>query len=126
MSFDEFTLLPAIPKKPDDPVVLRRERLATNVSRQISLLADNTTTKSRRGAWYREIGDGKIAICLRYGKVDLELAKGKFAASCNNRSEAAAFLKAALIDIEAGKFDQKLDEAAASIRERLQRFRTPT
>lgn len=119
MSFDEFTLLSAIPRKPDDPVRARRQRLAANISRQIDMLSEGNPSKSRRGRWFREIDGGRVAISLRYGKAELELAKGKFAVSCTDRKEAIAFLRAALIDVEAAKFDQKLEAAATAIRDRL-------
>lgn len=119
MSFDEFTLLPTIPRKTEDPVRVRRQRLAANIRRQIDMLSEGNASKSHRGRWFREVDGGRVAISLRYGKAELELAKGKFAVSCTDREETIAFLRAALIDVEAGKFDQKLEAAATAIRDRL-------
>lgn len=117
MSYDEFTLLPAIPRLPVDPVAVRRTRFSENIQRQIEKLAEDRSSK--RGRWFKEIEGGRIALSLRYARTELELVKGKHAVSCADRKEAAAFLKAVLLDVEKGLFDGKLADASRVARDRL-------
>lgn len=118
MSYDEFILLPAIPRLPVDPVAVRRSRFSENIQRQIEKLAEDRP-RSKRGRWFKDIEGGRVALSLRYARTELELVKGKHAVSCADRKEATAFLKAVLLDVEKGLFDNKLAQASALASARL-------
>jgi hypothetical protein len=121
MSFADMKLLAIQPRADLDAVGKRRLRLTNQIQKQIAFLENHTVGKKRRGAWYAEQPDGAFIISVRYGKHDLELAKGKYAIECRAPEECIVALKQALIVVSKGTFDDQLAKISTQIRARFKK-----
>ncbi|MDW5316430.1 hypothetical protein [Rhizobium sp. PL01] len=121
MSFADMKLLAVQPRTDLDAVGKRRLRLTNQIKKQIAMLEDHTLGKKRRGAWYVEQPDGSLIISVRYGKQDLELAKGKHAIDCRAPEECIVALKQALLVVLKGTFDDQLAKISTQIRARFKK-----
>jgi hypothetical protein len=121
MSFTDMKLLAIQPRADLDAVGKRRLRLISQIHKQIGFLETHSVGKKRRGAWYTEQAEGSLVISVRYGKHDLELAKGKYAIGCQTPSECISALKQALLVVSKGTFDDQLAKISTQIRARFKK-----
>lgn len=121
MSFTDMKLLATQPRADLDAVGKRRLRLTGQIHKQIKMLENHVAGTRRRGAWYVEQPDGAMIISIRYGKHDLELAKGKYAIECRAPEECIVALKQALLVVAKGTFDDQLAKISTQIRARFRR-----
>lgn len=121
MSFTDMKLLAIQPRADLDAVGKRRLRLTSQIQKQIVFLESHAVGKKRRGAWYVEQPDGSFIISVRYGKHDLELAKGKYAIGCQTTAECISALKQALLVVSKGTFDDQLAKISMQIRARFKK-----
>lgn len=121
MSFTNMNLLAIQPRTDLDAIGRRRLRLTNQIQKQIAFLENHAIGKKRRGAWYVQQPDGSFIISVRYGKSDLELAKGKYAIGCQTTAECISSLKQVLLVVAKGTFDDQLTKISAQIRVRFKR-----
>jgi len=63
--------------------------------------------------------DGKIYLQIKYGKVALELGKGKYAIQCNSVDDVASNLLIVETLVNKGEFDAMLSTISKEIRSKF-------
>ena len=79
-----LVLVPVSKPKIMNPVVQRRTRLLKSIRRQQGLVDAYKAGEKTNRTWFWMTEDGKIYLQIKYGKLALELGKGKFAIQCNS------------------------------------------
>ena len=77
-----LALVPVTKPKSLNPAVLRRTRLLKSIRRQQVLVQSYKAGEKTQRTWFWMNEDGKIYLQIKYGKLPLELSKGKFAIQC--------------------------------------------
>jgi hypothetical protein len=63
--------------------------------------------------------DGKIYLQIKYGKLPIELGKGKFAIQCNNLDDVTSNLAIVETLVNKGEFDAMLTAMSKEIRSKF-------
>ena len=79
------------------------ERTAVEVSKKVK-------------AWWFTADNGKLALSVRYGARQLELAKGKFAVEVGSEKELLGTLEIVKKAVLAGELDGAIDAASSKVR----------
>lgn len=116
MPFENLKLVAAVDRSPLDPVAKRRQRLFTQINKQIDYAGKFAPGRVQRGRWFRQNSDGSFALAIRYGRKDLELAKGKFGVACASIDELVEALSAVRLQCSQGYFDAQLEKLSQEIR----------
>ena len=66
--------------------------------------------------WFFTAANGKIALVLRYGKFQIEIAKGKNAIECDGMAELVATLEVIKTAVIAGELDIQIEQACSALR----------
>jgi hypothetical protein len=114
-----LALVPVTKPKTINPVVHRRSRLIKSIRRQQALVESYKQGEKTKRTWFWMSEDGKIFLQLKYGKVPLELAKGKFAIQCNTLDDVISSLTVAEGLVNKGEFDTLLTTISKDIRTRF-------
>jgi hypothetical protein len=80
--------------------------------------AFKTGEKTHR-TWFWMNEDGKIYLQIKYGKLALELGKGKFAIQCNSLDDVSANLAIVETLVNKGEFDAMLTNMSKEIRSKF-------
>ena len=114
-----LTLVPVNKPKTMNPVVQRRTRLLNSIRRQKSLVEAYRTGEKTHRTWFWMNEDGKIYLQIKYGKVALELSKGKFAIQCLNVEDISNNLSVVETLVNKGEFDAILTTISKDIRSKF-------
>ncbi|MDX0953907.1 hypothetical protein GOE09_19985 [Sinorhizobium medicae] len=115
MSFENFKLLPKQRSVPADANTKRRLRFLSQIKKQIEF-ATSDPDRSRRGQWFWKTADGTYVLCVRYGRRDIELSKGKFAVGCAEGDGIVTALEEVKRVALEGGFDDQLARISSEIR----------
>jgi hypothetical protein len=102
-----------------NPVIQRRSRLLKSIRRQQSLVEAYKLGEKTHRTWFWLNDDGKIFLQIKYGKLPLELGKGKFAILCNSLEDVASNLAIVETLINKGEFDAMLTTMSQAIRSKF-------
>lgn len=123
MAMEGFKLVQAPKKFTPDPDTKRRLRLIMQIDKQLTLVEAHKQGRKSRGRWWDMLPDGKPILSIKYGKVPLELAKGKHAIACDDMDDVAeALQKARHVALE-GTFDAQLTAISEQVRSRFKKGR---
>jgi hypothetical protein len=114
-----LSLVPVNKPKTINPVVQRRSRLLKSIRRQQSLVEAYKSGEKTFRTWFWMNEDGKIYLQIKYGKVALELGKGKYAIQCNSLDDVASNLTIVETLVNKGEFDAMLSTISKEIRSKF-------
>ena len=114
-------LVPVTKPKSMNPVVQRRTRLLKSLRRQQTLLQAYKNGEKTNRAWFWMNEDGKIYLQIKYGKLPLELSKGKFAIQCSSLEDVSSNLTIVETLVNKGEFDPMLTTISKEIRTKFQK-----
>jgi len=112
-----LNLVPVTKPKALNPILLRRQRLINNITAQIEKARLNQSGEKVRRVWWWPSDDGNIYINIKYGKIPLELAKGKSTIQCASMIEVAETLEKVKLLTSKGQLDELLSKASQDIRQ---------
>ena len=69
--------------------------------------------------WFWMNEEGKIYLQIKYGKLSLELSKGKFAIQCGSLDDVASNLQIVETLVNKGEFDVMLTSVSKEIRSKF-------
>jgi hypothetical protein len=111
-----LALVPVNKPKTMNPVVQRRTRLLKSIRRQQALVISYKSGEATHRTWFWINEDGKIYLQIKYGKVALELSKGKFAIHCTSLDDISSNLAIVENLVNRGEFDLMLTKISKEIR----------
>lgn len=114
-----LALVPVTKPKSINPVVQRRARLLKSIRRQQSLVELYKQGEKTHRTWFWMNEDGKIYLQIKYGKLALELGKGKFAIQCASVDDVASNLGIVESLVNKGEFDAMLGNMSKEIRSKF-------
>lgn len=114
-----LALVPVNKPKNVNPVVQRRMRLLKSIHRQQTLVEAYKSGEKTHRVWFWMNEDGKIYLQIKYGKVSLELSKGKFSILCNSLDDVTKNLVIVETLVNKGEFDAILTAASKEIRSKF-------
>ena len=114
-----LALVPVNKPKIINPVVQRRSRLLKSIRRQQSLIEAYKSGEKTFRTWFWMNDDGKIYLQIKYGKMALELGKGKFAIQCNSLDDVVSNLGIVETLVNKGEFDAMLTTISKDIRSKF-------
>ena len=114
-----LALVPVNKPKTMNPVVQRRTRLLKSIRRQNSLVESYKAGEKTNRTWFWMNEDGKIYLQIKYGKVALELSKGKFAIQCMSLDDISSNLAIVETLVNKGEFDAMLTTISKDIRSKF-------
>jgi len=114
-----LSLVPVTRPKAANPTVQRRSRLLRAIRKQQMMVERFRQGEKTDRAWFWSNEEGKIYLQIKYGKVVLELAKGKFAIQCVSLEDVAKNLGVVENLIHKGEFDTVLSIVSKDIRSRF-------
>lgn len=114
-----LSLVPVTKPKTVNPVVQRRSRLLKSIRRQQTLIEAYKSGEKTHRTWFWMNEDGKIYLQIKYGKLALELGKGKFAIQCNSLDDVASNLSIVETLVSKGEFDGMLGNMSKEIRSKF-------
>ena len=114
-----LALVPVAKPKNLNPIVQRRTRLLKSIRRQQTLVEayKNGEKTNRTWFWFNE--DGKVYLQIKYGKLPLELGKGKFSIQCNSLDDVISNLSIVETLVNKGEFDAMLTNLSKEIRSKF-------
>jgi hypothetical protein len=114
-----LSLVPVSKPKNMNPVVQRRSRLLKSIRRQQTLVEAYKAGEKTHRTWFWMNEDGKIYLQIKYGKLALELGKGKFAIQCNCLDDVTSNLAIVETLVNKGEFDAMLTTMSKEIRSKF-------
>ena len=114
-----LSLVPVVKPKNINPIVQRRTRLLKSIRRQQSLVDLYTQGEKTHRTWFWMSEDGKIYLQIKYGKLPLELGKGKFAIQCLSLDDISNNLTIVETLVNKGEFDGMLTNMSKEIRSKF-------
>lgn len=114
-----LNLVPIVKPKTINPVVQRRTRLLKSIRRQQTLVDAFKTGEKTKRSWFWMSEDGKIFLQVKYGKVALELGKGKSTIQCASLDDVSKNLTTIETLINKGEFDALLTNISKEIRSKF-------
>lgn len=114
-----LALVPVTKPKTINPVVQRRSRLLKSIRRQQSLVDSYKAGEKTHRTWFWMNEDGKIYLQVKYGKLPLELSKGKFAIQCSSLEDVSKNLSIVETLVNKGEFDAMLTTVSKEIRSKF-------
>jgi hypothetical protein len=114
-----LSLVPVSKPRSVNPVVQRRTRLLKSIRRQQLMVEAFKTGEKTHRTWFWMNEDGKIYLQIKYGKLALELGKGKFAIQCNSLDDVSANLTIVETLVNKGEFDAMLTNMSKEIRSKF-------
>lgn len=117
MAFENLKFIDAVDRSPADAAAKRRQRMVTQINKQVGLAKEFMQGRVKRARWFQQNQDGSFSLAIRYGRRDLELAKGKFGVSCGSIDEVIEALSTVRLHCSQGMFDSQLEKVSGEIRE---------
>ena len=114
-----LNLVPIVKPKTINPVVQRRTRLLKSIRRQQTLVDAFKTGEITKRSWFWMSEDGKNFLQVKYGKVALELGKGKSTIQCASLDDVSKNLTTIETLINKGEFDALLTNISKDIRSKF-------
>ena len=114
-----LSLVPVVKPKNINPIVQRRTRLLKSIRRQQSLVDLYKQGEKTHRTWFWMSEDGKIYLQIKYGKLPLELGKGKFAIQCLSLDDISNNLTIVETLVNKGEFDGMLTNMSKEIRSKF-------
>jgi hypothetical protein len=114
-----LTLVPVTKPKTLNPVVQRRTRLLKSIRRQQTMVQSYKAGEKTQRTWFWMNEEGKIYLQIKYGKLSLELSKGKFAIQCGSLDDVASNLQIVETLVNKGEFDVMLTSVSKEIRSKF-------
>ena len=111
-----LSLVPVTKPKTVNPVVQRRSRLLKSIRKQQTLVEAYKAGEKTHRTWFWMNEDGKIYLQIKYGKLALEMGKGKFAIQCNSLDDVSSNLAIVETLVNKGEFDAMLGNMSKEIR----------
>jgi len=93
--------------------------LLKSIRRQQALVETYKSGEKTFRTWFWMNEDGKIYLQIKYGKVALELGKGKYAIQCNSVDDVASNLLIVETLVNKGEFDAMLSTISKEIRSKF-------
>lgn len=111
----------AAQKKPRtmDRVSQRRQKIATGIDQQFTLLDQHRNGQPVKNAWFWQGADGRYFSSIRYGRSEIELAKGMFSVAAPDVDGLIEALKEIRSMVMNGKFDENLTKASDTMRSKF-------
>ena len=114
-----LALVPVTKPKTLNPVVQRRTRLLKSIRRQQTMVQSYKAGEKTQRTWFWMNEEGKIYLQIKYGKLSLELSKGKFAIQCGSLDDVASNLQIVETLVNKGEFDVMLTSISKEIRSKF-------
>lgn len=114
-----LALVPVTKPKSLNPAVLRRTRLLKSIRRQQVLVQSYKAGEKTQRTWFWMNEDGKIYLQIKYGKLPLEMSKGKFAIQCASLDDVSNNLQIVETLVNKGEFDLMLTTISKEIRSKF-------
>ena len=114
-----LALVPVTKPKTLNPVVQRRTRLLKSIRRQQTMVQSYKAGEKTQRTWFWMNEEGKIYLQIKYGKLSLELSKGKFAIQCGSLDDVASNLQIVETLVNEGEFDAMLTSVSKEIRSKF-------
>ena len=114
-----LALVPVTKPKTLNPVVQRRTRLLKSIRRQQTMVQSYKAGEKTQRTWFWMNEEGKIHLQIKYGKLSLELSKGKFAIQCGSLDDVASNLQIVETLVNKGEFDAMLTSVSKEIRSKF-------
>ena len=105
-------------KKPRtlDRVSQRRQKIITGIDQQVALLDLHRQGQPAKNTWFWRGEDGRYFLSIRYGRTEIELAKGMYSIECANLAALDEALKEVRSMVLKGKLDESLQKASDTLR----------
>ncbi len=114
-----LALVPVTKPKTLNPVVQRRTRLLKSIRRQQTMVQSYKAGEKTQRTWFWMNEEGKIYLQIKYGKLSLELSKGKFAIQCGSLDDVSSNLQIVETLVNKGEFDVMLTSVSKEIRSKF-------
>ncbi len=114
-----LNLVPIAKPKNINPVVQRRTRLLKSIRKQQALVEIYKAGEKTNRTWFWMAEDGKIFLQIKYGKVALELGKGKSTIQCVSLDDVTKNLLTVETLVNKGEFDALLTNISKDIRSKF-------
>ena len=114
-----LALVPVTKPKTLNPVVQRRTRLLKSIRRQQTMVQSYKAGEKTQRTWFWMNEEGKIYLQIKYGKLSLELSKGKFAIQCGSLDDVSINLQIVETLVNKGEFDAMLTSVSKEIRSKF-------
>ena len=113
-----MALVFAAHKKPRtlDRVAQRRQKIVTGIDQQIVLLDQHRQGQPTKNAWFWQGKDGRYFLSIRYGRTEIEIAKGMYSVDCADVAALDEALKEVRAMVLKGKLDEGLQKASDALR----------
>lgn len=121
MKIEGLKLTTATKAVVSDPKIKSRNRLLMQIDRQVQMIDAEREGRKPRGRWWWREDDGTFRLPIKFGKVALEIAKGKNAIVCDNLDEMVVALGKLRKAVADGEFDQQIARISAELRKRLKK-----
>ena len=99
-----------------DRVSQRRQKIIAGIDQQIAVLDQHRQGQPVKNAWFWQDGDGRYFLSIRYGRSEVELAKGMFSIECADIAAVGDALKEVRAMVLKGKLDEGLQKASDTLR----------
>jgi hypothetical protein len=108
-------------KKPRtmDRVSQRRQKIVSGIDQQFTLLDQHRNGQPVKNAWFWQGADGKYFSSIRYGRSEIELAKGMFSVAAPDVDGLIEALKEIRSMVLNGKLDENLNKASDTMRSKF-------
>jgi hypothetical protein len=105
-------------KKPRtlDRASQRRQKIVNGIDQQIALLDTHRQGQPIKNAWFWRGDDGRYFLSIRYGRSEVEFAKGMYSIECSDIAALADALKEVRSMVLKGKLDDGLQKASETLR----------
>jgi hypothetical protein len=105
-------------KKPRtmDRASQRRQKIVAGIDQQIALLDQHRQGQPVKNAWFWQGENGRYFLSIRYGRSEIELAKGMYSVDCADIPALAEALKEVRAMVVKGKLDDGLQKASDTLR----------
>ncbi|MEI9429219.1 hypothetical protein [Mesorhizobium sp. Cs1299R1N3] len=123
MAFEGLKLVATPKQDASDPASKRRQRLVMQIDHQLYMAEPENVGRKFRGRWWTIGIDGKPTLAIKYGKIPLELAKGKHAFACPDIAGVTDALQKARVAAVDGAFDVQLATVSEQVRARFKKGR---
>lgn len=125
----------AVPKRTNDPIIIRRNKLISQLEQQRSLAEDPNfifstqrwrkqddgskqlvERQKRVKRWWREDANRNLILLIKYGSRIVECEKGRAAIAVGDKSNLVATLDAVIAAANEGELDAQLETAVRQAR----------
>jgi len=113
-----MALVFAAQKKPRtlDRASQRRQKIVAGIDQQIALIDQHRKGQPIKNKWFWQGVDGRYYLSIRYGRSEIELAKGMYSVDCADIDALAAALQEIRSMVLKGKLEEGLQKASDKLR----------